>query len=405
MDEALCRRIEAQLTEEAERRAPPPEWPQLPDLPVGRYTDEELYGLERDVLFRRTWVYAAHESELPEPGSFLVFDRTGSPILIVRGHDGVVRAFYNTCRHRNAPVARGSCGTARRLVCTFHSWSYDLEGALVAVPDEFQFTGLDRSERGLVPVRCETWLGFVFVNEDLAAMPLLDFLGPVAREITPEYDGQPLRIVHRRRVTLPCNWKVAVEAFLEVYHLRTVHPKTLAPYLDGKASAVALFPHGHSRMVTRALVTDDGAKAGHEGLPVMPTVSPLIQRTSTSYLIFPNVVTPLGHAGFPFLLAWPTGPDTTDYEWIYFALDWGEGDPPEAWARRMAVFDSIMDEDIDNLEPIQRSLSSPGARGIPLSWPERRIWHFDTHVDRTIGEARIPAALRVPPLLDHLIEP
>jgi phenylpropionate dioxygenase-like ring-hydroxylating dioxygenase large terminal subunit len=405
MDEALIRRIEAQLATERERRTPPPDWPQLPDLPVGRYTDGELFALERDVLFRRTWVYAGHESELPEPGSFLVFDRTGSPILIVRGHDGAVRAFYNTCRHRNAPVVKGSCGTARRLVCTFHSWSYDLDGALVAVPDEFGFSGLDRSERGLVPVRCETWLGCIFINEDPEAMPLCDFLGPVAREITPEYEGQPLRIVHRRRLSLACNWKVVVEAFLEVYHLRTVHPKTLAPYLDGRATAMALFPHGHSRMVTPAFVTEGGGKAGHEGLPVMPNVCRLIQETSTSYLIFPNLVTPLGHAGFPFLLAWPTTPHTTDYEWIYFGLDWGEGDPSPAWTQRMALFDSIMDEDMNNMEPIQRSLSSLGARGIPLSWPERRIWHFDVHVDRAIGEDRIPPALRVPPLLDHLIEP
>jgi phenylpropionate dioxygenase-like ring-hydroxylating dioxygenase large terminal subunit len=403
MDEALIRRIEAQLAEEGERSAPPPEWPVLPDLPVGRYTDDELFRLETDVLFRRTWVYAAHESELPEPGSYVVFDRTGSPILVVRGKDRVIRAFYNTCRHRNAPVVHGSCGTARRLVCTFHSWSYDLEGALVAVPDEYAFAGLDRSERGLVPVRCETWLGFVFVNEDPGAQPLAEFLGPVAREMTPEYEGQPLRIVHRRRLTLPCNWKVVVEAFLEVYHLRTVHPKTLAPYLDGKASAIALFPNGHSRMVTRALVTETG-KAGHEGLPSMPTVSRLIRETSTSYLIFPNVVTPLGHAGFPLLLAWPRTVDTTDYEWIYFALDWGEGDPPAAWEQRMALFDSIMDEDMNNVEPIQRSLSSLGARGIPLSWPERRIWHFDAAVDRAIGEDRVPPALRVPALIDHLVE-
>jgi hypothetical protein len=104
------------------------------------------------------------------------------------------------------------------------------------------------------------------------------------------------------------------------------------------------------------------------------------------------------------LLAWPRDPQTTDYEWIYFALDWGEGDPPAAWAQRMALFDSIMDEDMNNVEPIQRSLASPGARGIPLSWPERRIWHFDVHVDRAIGEGRVPAGLRVPPLLDHLIE-
>ncbi|HEV7862762.1 MAG TPA: Rieske (2Fe-2S) protein, partial [Acidimicrobiia bacterium] len=187
MDEELIGRIEAQLEEESERRSPPPEWPMLPDLPVGRYTDEELFRLEADGLFRRTWVYAGHESELPEPGSYLVFDRTGSPILIVRGQDRVVRAFYNTCRHRNAPVVNGSCGTARRLVCTFHSWAYDLEGSLVAVPDEFAFAGLDRSERGLGPGRCETWLGFIFDNEDSDAMPLLDFLGPWAREVTPEY--------------------------------------------------------------------------------------------------------------------------------------------------------------------------------------------------------------------------
>jgi hypothetical protein len=71
MDEDLIRRIEAQLVEESERRSPPPEWPVLPDLPVGRYTDEELSRLETEVLFRRTWVYAGHESELPEPGSYL----------------------------------------------------------------------------------------------------------------------------------------------------------------------------------------------------------------------------------------------------------------------------------------------------------------------------------------------
>ena len=115
-------------------------------------------------------------------------------------------------------------------------------------------------------------------------------------------------------------------------------------------------------------------------------------------------MTPLGHAGFPLLLAWPRDPQTTDYEWIYFALDWGDGDPPPAWGQRMALFDSIMDEDMNNVEPIQRSLSSAGARGIPLSWPERRIWHFDVHVDRAIGEDLVPAGLRVPPLLDHLIE-
>ena len=157
-------------------------------------------------------------------------------------------------------------------------------------------------------------------------------------------------------------------------------------------------------MVNPSLVGDDG-KVGHEGLPTMPSVSRLVRERTISYLLFPNLVAPIGHAGFPFLLTWPRDLGSTDYEWIYFGLDWGEGDVPPAWAQRMALFDAVMEEDVNNLEPIQRSLSSPGARGIPLSWPERRIWHFDVHVDRAIGEDRVPSALRVPPLLDHLIEP
>src|SRR5207244_11593373 len=121
MDEALIRRVEAQLVEESERRSPPPEWPVLPDLPIGRYTDEELFRLETERLFQSTWVYAGHESELPEPGSFLVSDRTGSPIPIVRGHDHVVPPFHTTCRHRHALVLAASSGTPRPPAPTFHS--------------------------------------------------------------------------------------------------------------------------------------------------------------------------------------------------------------------------------------------------------------------------------------------
>lgn len=405
MDEALMHRIEAEMVGEASRTVTPSGWPELPDLPVGRYTSAELFELERERLFRRTWVYAGHESQLPGPGSFFTFDRTGSPIVVVRGHDGEVRAFYNSCRHRAAPVVRDECGTARRLTCTFHSWSYDLTGELAAVPEAYDFAGLEVTGKGLVPVRCETWLGFVFVNEDPAAIPLLDFLGPVADEMTPQYQGQPLRLVHHRRITLRCNWKVVVEAFLETYHLRTVHPRTLAPVLDGKATAIGLLRNGHSRMVTPSASSEEGAKAGHDGLPAMPEVSRLVRETSTSYQIFPNIVTPLGHAGFPLLLAWPTSPQTTDYEWVYFGLDWGEGPLPEAWERRMKLFDMIMDEDMANIEPIQRSLASAGARDLTIGYQERRIWHFDSFVDRVIGTDRIPAGLGVPPLLDHLIEP
>ena len=143
---------------------PPDGFPKLPDLPLGRYTDPVFQALEDEYLFGRVWLYAAHDSQLPAPGSYRLCDIGGAPILLVRGEDGNVRAFRNACRHRGAPVVRGECGTARLLVCQFHSWSYDLSGRLVRVPDERDFVGLHADERGLPSVRCERWGGWHFVN-------------------------------------------------------------------------------------------------------------------------------------------------------------------------------------------------------------------------------------------------
>src|SRR5690606_31963060 len=107
------------------------------------------------------------------------FTRSGAPIVVVRGEDGVLRAFYNACRHRGAPVTRDECGTARRLTCQYHSWSYGTDGVLKAVPDARSFAGLDVDALGLVPVRCEASDGWVFVNESLEGPSLAEFLGPV----------------------------------------------------------------------------------------------------------------------------------------------------------------------------------------------------------------------------------
>ena len=123
--------------------------PSCPTCPLGRYTDPAFQELEHEHLFKRVWLYAAHDSELPTPGSYKLCDIAGAPVLLARGEDGVVRAFYNACRHRGAPVVRGECGTARMLVCQFHSWSYNLAGELVRVPDERDFVGLQKEERGL----------------------------------------------------------------------------------------------------------------------------------------------------------------------------------------------------------------------------------------------------------------
>ena len=117
------------------------------------------------------------------------------PVLIVRGKDDELRAFYNTCQHRGAPVVRDTPGTARTLRCQYHSWTYDItDGRLVAVPDERDFVGLDKATRCLPRLRCEIWDGWVFVNQDLEAVPLLDWLAPIPEQLA-ELQGPTLRAV------------------------------------------------------------------------------------------------------------------------------------------------------------------------------------------------------------------
>ena len=170
--------------------------------------------------------------------------------VIVRGEDGVLRGFFNSCRHRGAPVTRDECGTAKRLTCQYHSWSYDIDdGRLVSVPDERDFVALDKAERCLPKIRCEVWDNWIFVNRDAGAMSLRDWLGPIVDEMS-EFQGPTLRTVARQSEIVPCNWKVTAEAFLEVYHFRHIHGRGGESLLDNRGATMGLLPNGCSRMIT-----------------------------------------------------------------------------------------------------------------------------------------------------------
>ena len=167
---------------EAQRTAPPSAFPHLPDLPGGRYTSPLFHELEQEYIFRRSWLLAAHLDEVPRRGSFLRWENAGEPVIIVHGEDGEIRAFFNTCSHRGAPVIDQDRGHARRLVCPYHAWTYSTDGSLIGFRNPEDFTGLDKSCRGLRSVRCERFGNLIFVNFDEEAPPLLDWLGPIAYE-------------------------------------------------------------------------------------------------------------------------------------------------------------------------------------------------------------------------------
>ena len=199
-------------------------------LPTEPYISEEHFALERERVFRRSWLQVGRVEEIPRAGAYFVrdIDICNASVLVLRGSDGVVRGFHNVCSHRsNRLVAdeRGSCGGA--LFCRFHNWAYSDRGELVGVPDEENFFGLDKREHGLTPVDTDVWEGFVFVH--LAPDPaetLREYLGGVADRL----DGcrfHEMELSQVYRVEERANWKVVLDAQNEVYHLPYQHRWTL----------------------------------------------------------------------------------------------------------------------------------------------------------------------------------
>jgi nitrite reductase/ring-hydroxylating ferredoxin subunit len=386
--------------------ASPQEFPKLPDIPRRRYLDDRFYQAEQEYVFRRSWLIAGHVSELPGPGSYRVLDLPFAPVLLVRGEDGRVRAMLNSCRHRGAPVVRDNEGCARRLSCQYHGWSYDLCGKLVGVPERHDFRDLDLDQHPLQALRCECWGGLVFINFDLDAPPLLEWLGPIAERYGHLVEA-PLRVVSKKSYLLNCNWKIVVDAFIETYHVNTIHRQTAAQVIVPSKTDLLLHPGGHGTMVTPyredlLKISEWKGTALRTSLPSIPDFE-FVGAVITAGL-FPNVIMPFEAPGFPIHVKWPLSIDRTRMDLVWYGLDWGDRAMPEEWNARVAAYDMLVQEDLVNMEFMQKSLEADPKKGIPLCKQERRLWHFHAAIDRCIGTDRIDPELRVPDLLQDYVE-
>ena len=126
-------------------------------LPAWTYSDPEFAALEADRIFRPSWQVVCHESDIPSSGDWHSLDYIGESVIVVRGTDHQLRAFTNVCRHRGSRVVDGSSGCAKKLVCPYHAWTYELDGRLSGVPDSASYPTLDKAKAGLAPVALETW--------------------------------------------------------------------------------------------------------------------------------------------------------------------------------------------------------------------------------------------------------
>ncbi len=402
MTESAVRKTLDDMAYEAGRTAPPEGFPRLPDVPAARYVDAEFLALERDHMWKRSWLYAGHEDQLAENGSWYLFRHSGAPIIIVRDLSGVIHAFYNTCRHRGGPLVKEDAGSSRGFVCGYHGWSYTLDGALVAVRDRRDFVDLDFSCRSLIEVRCETLGGWIFINEDADCKPLADSLGPLNAELA-QFQPDKLMLVDSRGYDVACNVKVLLDAFLEVYHLKSIHQNTVDRFLDHRGTTITLWPNGHSRMITPNR-RPDWIDPGTKDMPEIPTVTQIPRENNVSYHIYPNIVMPPAATGIPMLVFWPRGANQMRIECHWFSPKMPRADLSPLWQTRIDNFERILFEDTQFAPQIQESVESAGFRGIPLNYQERRIYHWHEELDRRIGLERVPQHVRVEQVLGQWVE-
>jgi phenylpropionate dioxygenase-like ring-hydroxylating dioxygenase large terminal subunit len=234
-------------------------------VPKVAFLSKEFHEREKERLWPKVWQIACREEELPNVGNFIVYDIADESILVVRSAENELKAFYNVCQHRGRILMDQNAGRTKFLFCKYHGWRWSLDGTLEKIQDEDDWKGcptFDKKDLRLKDVRLDTWGGWVFVNMDLDAEPLLDFLAPV-----PEYLNflkfEEWRYRWYRTVILPCNWKTALEGFNEAYHIAATHPQILN-YNDDYTVAKTFGRHG---MYAYPVGTLPGAPATRTGKP------------------------------------------------------------------------------------------------------------------------------------------
>ena len=219
------------MSETIETPAAAEELSQPYTIGVEAYISEEYARAERDRLWRKVWQQVGRVEEIPEVGDFLTYEILDDSLIIVRTAPEEIRAYYNVCSHRGRrlvdtpPGARDGRGSGRQFVCGFHGWRYNLEGRCTHVPEREDWQGRLSDERiRLGEVKADTWGGWIWINMDPDCEPLLDHLGPAAVLLAP-FQLERFRYRWRRWLVFDCNWKVALEAFNETYHVPYTHPE------------------------------------------------------------------------------------------------------------------------------------------------------------------------------------
>ncbi len=337
-------------------------------LPSEWYRNEAVFGVEKTRLFAREWLAVCREQEIRAPGDHLVLDVLGESILLLRNREGALRAFYNVCRHRGARLCRapGDAGerwgvaatggiTARLIVCPYHQWSYDFDGALVAAP-HLSSAAFDRRDFHLHPVGVAVWGGFVFVHLTPAeAAPLGEQLGGIPERLA-RYPLAQLGIGATRRYEVAANWKILCENYNECYHCSGVHPELCAivPAFREQGGANLDWERGVPHRAGAYTFTRSGTTARRP----FPGLNEDERTRHKGELVYPNLFVSLACDHAAIFLLFPRGAARTDVV-CHFLFEAQELAKPDFDAADAVEFwDLVNRQDWNVCESVQQGLVS-----------------------------------------------
>lgn len=364
-------------------------------VPTEPYVSQSYFEQEREKVFSQSWLLACHESEIPKPGDFVVKDAAifRASIIIVRGRDGVVRAFHNVCRHRgNKLVCASGQGHAEAFFCKFHGWTFALDGRLRGVPEQDRFPGFDKSGHMLKPFSMQMWKGFVFLHPQVSPrQSLREYLGTLANPLE-AFPFERMRLMASYSGTLRSNWKVAINAFQEAYHVPTVHAVSARTLFVSRLCDFRF--HGPHRAMTLPLSPDFKPKpveilssrfttgmsqdaVGRNGTVGFPGTNP---RGTPNFsfdinIVFPSSFIDVGEGYYFTYEFWPVRVDEVHFVMKLYTL------PARKWSQRIGqelsriFLREGISEDLSTLESTQQGLSSGALPDMVLSDQEIAIRH------------------------------
>jgi phenylpropionate dioxygenase-like ring-hydroxylating dioxygenase large terminal subunit len=382
------------------------DFPEMGDGPlaIGPYIEPEYFEREKRKIFSRAWINMGRVADLiPKPGDFVVRDIEvlGLTILMVHGRDGMVRGFHNVCPHRGNALAITESGNARSIVCTFHGWSYNLDGTLRNVPGEEAFPNLDKACYGLRTISTDVWNGFIFVNaQEKPDQPLKEFLGGLGKDLE-DFPFDRFNHIARYTARVGVNWKSFIDAFHEAYHLVMVHARSF-PGMAPKAevwmptSARAHGPHhsvsvwadpAHKPTPAETLAWKYGMAFTPGGGDSLPGLNPSGDQNWWFDIntFFPNFFIDVG-AGWYFTYNFsPVSVDETDWEMNIYQLDAKDAGQKIAQEYTKVLLRDVLYEDLSTMERLHKALRTGALKTILPGKFEVAVRHQNWIVDQWVN--------------------